>query len=129
MSSNGVGYEHREQVIGRPEDSAERWGNLGLPVLSTPAILGHMEMVCVRMITPHLAPDQMTVGVAVELRHLAPVPIGEPVDIVVRAADLGRRITVTFTVTDRHGQLVADGTHRRAVVNATEFRSRVDEGR
>lgn len=122
------GYEHREQVVGRPEDSAERWGNLGLPVLSTPAILGHMEMACVRMITPHLAPDEMTVGVAVDLRHLAPVRIGEPVDIVVRAADLGRRITVEFVVTDQHGQTVADGTHQRAVVSATAFRSRLDEG-
>jgi fluoroacetyl-CoA thioesterase len=118
--------EYRERVVARPEDSAERWGNEGLRVLSTPAIVGHMETVCVRMLAAQLGPGQMTVGTAVEIRHLAPVLVGDPVDIAVRPVESGRRMTIEFTVTDRNGQLVATGSHRRSIVDTAAFMARLD---
>ena len=120
-----AGHRYSETIVPGPSDSAQRWGNTGLDVLSTPAIVGHMETVCVRMLATHLPPDTMTVGTAIEMRHLAPVRVGEPVDIEVATPEIGGRMTFQFRVTDAQGQVVAKGSHRRAMVETKQFLDRL----
>lgn len=109
-----------------PEDSAERWGNAGIDVLSTPAILGEVERLCDAVMKPHLDEGRMTVGVEVTMRHNAPVRVGGTVTYTVTAAgDVGRKTDFSFEVLDGRGELVCAGTHRRAVVDAAGFRERL----
>ncbi|MEU4249950.1 hotdog domain-containing protein [Amycolatopsis sp. NPDC026612] len=117
----GHTIEGRDSRVVEEDDCAVRWGNEGLYVLSTPAILGGMERVCVAAIAAELEPGEMTVGVDVHLEHLAPTPMGDTVTYDVVMKRHGRGIDVDFTVTDAGGVVVSRGTHRRAVIDKQRF--------
>jgi fluoroacetyl-CoA thioesterase len=108
-----------------PEDSASRWGNPGVEVLSTPAVLGHLERLCADLLEPHLAPGEMSVGVQVVMNHRAPARVGDEVLIEAVAADAGPRPRFEFRVRGVDGSVLCDGDHRRAVVDAAQFRARL----
>jgi fluoroacetyl-CoA thioesterase len=119
----------QDSLIVEAEDSAVRWGNDGLHVLSTPSILGRMEQVCVATLSPILEPGQMTVGVHVDLHHLAPTSVGETVRYDVELTRRDRGFDVEFTVTDSRGTTVGRGSHRRAVIDRDAFIAKLDEAR
>ena len=50
-------------------------------VFSTPAMIGVMEGTCVRLVAPYLDEDEQTVGIHVDVRHLAPTKIGQSVKV------------------------------------------------
>jgi predicted thioesterase len=104
-------------------DCATQWGNDGLHVLSTPAILGTMEQLCVQLLAPTLHAGQMTVGVRAELHHRAPTPLGAAVAYTVTVTEAARRIRIAFTVTDDAGTVVCTGTHDRAVIEVAAFQA------
>lgn len=106
-------------------DSAERWGNVGLDVLSTPSMLGVVERLCDSLMRPHVAPGHMTVGVAVTMRHRAPVKVGRDVEYRVSAPAFEQKMDFSFEVVGDDGELICDGTHRRAVINVAKFQQRL----
>src|SRR5687768_16264582 len=108
-----------------PEDSSSRWGNAGLEVLSTPAILGHVESLCAELLAPYLVTGEITVGVAVALTHRAPARVGDAVVINVAASSTSPRTEFQFEVRDVHGNILCDGVHGRAAVEADRFRARL----
>ena len=57
-------------------DTASHWGSGGLPVFSTPALVGLMESAAVIALVGHLSPGQTTVGGHIDVRHLAATPVG-----------------------------------------------------
>lgn len=106
-------------------DCATRWGNEGLLAFSTPAMLGHMERVCVEALGPRLPAGAMTVGTSATLRHLAPTPAGAEVRIRVRLTEPGeRRLLFAFEADDPWGR-IGEGVHERHVVDEASFRERL----
>ncbi|MEW6093005.1 MAG: hypothetical protein AB1531_03470 [Chloroflexota bacterium] len=64
-------------------DTASYWGSKGLPVFSTPSLIGIMESAAVIALRGHLSPGQATVGGHIDVCHLAttlipnePKPLG-----------------------------------------------------
>lgn len=98
----------------------------GMPaVLSTPNLIGILERTARHAITPFLAADERSVGVEIELRHLAPSPLGATVTAVARVIGHDGRF-VDFQIEARDGQeLIARGVHKRAVVRTGSFAHRV----
>lgn len=114
----------RTRVV-REDDCATRWGNEGLMVLSTPAMLGLMEQTCVEVLAPVLAAGEMTVGVGVTLTHAAAAGCGEPVAYRVALTVVGRDVDVDFTVVGPTGTVLGHGSHRRRVVDRAAFLRRL----
>jgi fluoroacetyl-CoA thioesterase len=90
-------------------------------VLGTPRVVGMAEEASVAAIAGQLKPDETSVGMRVQLDHLAPSAVGA----VVRAeATLekveGRRLTFTVSVNDERG-LVAAGKVTRVIVDRERF--------
>ena len=57
----------------------------GMPaVLSTPNLIGIIERTARQSLTPFLEPDERSVGIEIELRHLAPSPLGATVTVTAR---------------------------------------------
>jgi predicted thioesterase len=120
-----VAAERRLTVA--PADSSSRWGNPGFEVLSTPAVLGHVESLCAEVLEPHLAAGEITVGVTVALNHRAPAQVGDDVVITVTASSptTRPRTEFRFEVRDVDGNILCDGVHGRAAVQGDRFRERL----
>lgn len=98
----------------------------GMPaVLSTPMLIGIFERTARLAIAPFLESDERTVGVEIELRHLAPTPQGASVTVIARVIHTdGRLVDFQLEARDQH-ELIARGVHKRAVIRVGSFVRRV----
>lgn len=98
----------------------------GMPaVLSTPNLIGILERTARQAIAPFLEADERSVGVEIELKHLAPSPLGAKVTATARVIGVTGRL-VDFQIEARDEQeLLIRGVHQRAVVNMSSFTKRV----
>jgi predicted thioesterase len=98
----------------------------GMPaVLSTPQLIGILERTARHAIAPFLEADERSVGMEIELRHLAPSPLGAPVTVTARVIHAEDR-TVDFQIEARDAhELIARGVHKRAVIRTGSFSRRV----
>jgi fluoroacetyl-CoA thioesterase len=98
----------------------------GMPaVLSTPNLIGILERTAREAIAPFLAANERSVGVELDLRHLAPSPLGAQVTATARViGTTGRFVDFQIEARDQH-ELIVRGVHKRAVVNVNRFTKRV----
>jgi len=98
----------------------------GMPaVLSTPNLIGILERTARQAIAPFLTVDERSVGMELDLRHLAPTPLGAKVTATARVISTTGRL-VDFQLEARDEQeLIIRGVHKRAVVNVNSFAKRV----
>jgi fluoroacetyl-CoA thioesterase len=97
----------------------------GMPaVYGTPMMILHMEMASGSAIASSLPAGYVSVGTAVDIRHLAATPIGRTVRAIARVARIEAK-SVVFDVEAWDGdRKIGDGTHRRGIVNVVEFEKR-----
>lgn len=96
-------------------------GSHGVDVLATPVMIGLMEDAARHLVDSRLEPGQMTVGVNLNITHLAPTPIG--MRVTARAeltAVEGRRLTFTVEAHDDR-EKIGEGTHTRAIITLDRF--------
>jgi predicted thioesterase len=94
----------------------------GMPeVYGTPFMILAMEFASGYAIKAHLPAGWVTVGTAVNIRHIAPTPVGRTVVATARVTEIAAR-SVTFAVEAHDGdRKIGDGTHRRAAVDLETF--------
>ena len=99
--------------------------NPGLPaVLSTPAMIGMMEIAAAESVLPELPPGTITVGTRIEVDHLKAVPEGATVRATSRLVKHQGRFLV-FEVEARSGEhILGRGRVFRALVEPQEFGQR-----
>jgi fluoroacetyl-CoA thioesterase len=107
--------------------TARHLGSGGIEVYATPAMIALIEAAAVAAIDPLLPEGQASVGMALDVRHLAATPLGEQVHAraEVTAVD-GRRVTFHVEAWDAHEQ-IGEGTHTRFVIDVARFMKRLDE--
>jgi predicted thioesterase len=98
----------------------------GMPaVLSTPKLIGLIERTARESLYPFLHENERTVGVEIEIRHLAPTPLGQQVTITTRVIHSeAKLVDFQFEVRDEH-EIIARGLHKRAVITVESFARRV----
>ena len=119
-----TGISGEVDLVVASEDTAIAFRSGDVPVLATPRIVALVEEACCLAIAPHLAADDTSVGMRVELAHLQPVPVGGSVraEAVLERAE-GRRLTFTVSVKNESG-LVAAGKVTRVLVTRDLFLER-----
>ena len=102
------------------------FANDGMPaVLSTPNLIGLLERTAREALQPFLEPNERTVGIEIDLKHLAPTPLGASVTCSARIIRVdGKQVTFQIEARDSH-EVVARGIHARAVVSVESFARRV----
>ena len=106
--------------------TAAHLGSGTLRVFATPAMVLFIEDTCRRMVEPHLAAGESTVGVSLKVRHLAPTPMGQTVRC--RAVVVGvEGVVITFRaeVWDPT-EKIGEAEHKRAVIEVDRFLRRVE---
>lgn len=108
-----------------PELTARHIGSGGLDVYATPAMIALMEAAAVTVLDPLLPEGQGSVGVALDVKHLAATPLGHTVraEAEVTAVD-GKRVTFTVRAWDDR-ELIGEGTHTRYIIDTARFMERV----
>ena len=98
----------------------------GMPaVLSTPRLIGLIERTAREAFAPFLEPNERSVGIEIELRHLAPTPLGASVVCIARVIAT-EGATATFHIEARdEDEIIARGVHKRAVIRLESFARRL----
>lgn len=86
-------------------------------VLATTRMIGLMEVAASRVMKPLLRAGQLSVGVGVDVRHLAATPVGAPARAVATFEGMeGKLYRFRVEAFDRGG-LIGEGVHTRAIID------------
>jgi fluoroacetyl-CoA thioesterase len=112
------------ELVVTQADTALALRSGSVPVLATPRLIALCEEASMRAVVAELDPALTTVGMKVQLDHLAPTPVGQSVvaEATVERVN-GRRVTFTVSVNDDRG-LVAVGRITRVIVDRERFMDR-----
>jgi fluoroacetyl-CoA thioesterase len=119
-----LGMRSTWQRTVEPDMTADRWGNTGVFVLATPALVGLLEMTCVRAIQAVLDPGWSTVGTHIDLRHLKATLVGDTITLSAEVTHVdGRKVRFKVTAEDSGG-LAGQGSHERVLIDLARFLQR-----
>ena len=97
------------------------------PVLATAMMVAFIEQTCIMGLQPYLAPGQHTVGIHVDVGHVAATPVGLKVTAEVELVEIdGRALLFKVSCRDDAG-LIGEGMHRRAIIDVARFMQRLQE--
>lgn len=105
--------------------TARHLGTGNVHVLATPVMIGIMEGACINAVDPRLPDGQQTVGVRVDVRHLAATPLG--LQVVARGELVsidGRKLTFKVEASDEK-EKIGEGVHERYIIDVERFYSRL----
>lgn len=121
------GLRGETTLVVSEEHTARHLGSGGVQVLATPQMILMVERAGVAAVDPLLPPGYLTVGAHLDVRHLAPTPVGFQVRAVAELVAVdGRRLTFRVMVHDGR-EVVGEGTHGRHIVELERFGRRVAE--
>jgi len=117
-----------ELAITTEAKHAVEFAGNGMPaVVSTPHLVGFLERTARETIAACLEADERSVGIELDIRHLAPTPVGQTIHCraqVIAVED--RKVTFQIEARDQH-EVIVRGLHKRAVIRTESFSRRVKE--
>ena len=120
----GMSLETTFQV--EAQHSAAHIGSGSLRVLATPVMIAFMESTSHRLLAQRLPAGYSSVGMLVNVRHLAPTPLGSSVRVLSEVLEVdGLRVTFSVHAWDQSEQ-IGDGQHQRMVIDEARFLRRVE---
>ncbi|MGZ8202623.1 MAG: thioesterase family protein [Burkholderiales bacterium] len=94
-------------------------------VFSTPSMCLFAEMASHKLAAPHLKPGQGQVGLTVNIRHMAPTPIGKTVRAEVELIEIDRRRLKFHVKIFDDVEQVGEVTHERFVIYVDKYTERL----
>ena len=97
-------------------------------VFATGYMVGLIEWTCIKAINPHLDwPREQTVGIHIDVSHIAATPPGLEVTTKIKLIDINGRKLV-FEVEAHDGfDLITKGTHERFIIYKEKFDAKMKE--
>lgn len=116
-----VGLKAEAATLVETADTALEVGSGSLRVYATPCMAALMEGAACEALEGCLGEDQTTVGIALNLKHVAATPVGMEVraEAEVTAVE-GKIISFNITAYDEAGK-IGEAQHKRAIVNSQKF--------
>lgn len=116
-----LGISNEKKMIVTRSLTAKAMGSGDLEVFATPAMIALMEGCAAESVSDYLDEGETTVGVSIQIKHLAATPIAMQVtcESVLKEMD-GRRLCFELKVQDESG-LIGTGVHERYIVNGDRF--------
>jgi len=109
------------QLLVKEENTAIHLGSGDVSALATPEMIRWMEKASVATVDPLLPEGYKTVGILVNVRHLAATPMGMEVRVRAELAEVdGRRLVFRVEAHDEV-EKVGEGEHHRMIVDAKRF--------
>ena len=118
---NGLvpGLTHTQTYVTTIEMRAKQ---LESDIFSTPAMIGLMEYTCVLLVAPYLDENDQTVGIHVDVRHIAATKIGQSVTVTAELLEVkDNKLRFAVSAANDQDVKIGEGTHRRALINTKRF--------
>jgi predicted thioesterase len=123
----GVGDE--QTITTTAEMGIVHLGPSAPSMYSTPSMVQLIEATCVRLMSEYVDEGEQSVGFHVDVRHLAPTPIGKKVTAKVALREVnGRRYTFDIECWSEDGVKIGEGIHERAVIEIARFAAQASQG-
>ena len=111
------------------ENSALALKSGSLKVFATPAMIRLIEQSAAELVDKNLPSELTSVGTALNVKHIAPTPIGMNVRAEVKIVSVdGRKIFFDVAAFDERGE-IGRGTHERFIVDREKFQLKADSKR
>jgi fluoroacetyl-CoA thioesterase len=113
------------KLIVEETHTAKHLGSGGVEVLATPVMIALMEDAARSSVDFMLEQGQLSVGVNLNVSHVAATPVG--MQVIARSELViveGRRLTFKVEAYDER-EKIGEGTHVRAIINLNRFMARV----
>lgn len=108
------------------DNTAIKFGSGTVAVFATPAMVGLMEGACVAVVDRLLPETMTTVGIDLNIRHLAATPVGMTVRAVAELTEIdGNRLIFKVEAFDNKEQ-IGKGTHERYIVDIEKFSQKAE---
>jgi predicted thioesterase len=110
----------------KEEHSALQLGSGSLRVLATPMMIRFMELISHQLLAQTLPDAYSSVGVHVDVRHLAPTPIDKTIRVRCEILEVKER-GIRFSVSAWDNiEKIGEGQHKRVIIEVDRFFSRVE---
>lgn len=121
-----TGIKNRKDDIVTPENSARKAGSGLLEVYATPSMIALMEGCSHEAVAPELDEGCGTVGISLNIEHVAATPLGMKVYCESELVDIdGRILTFDVKAYDECG-LIGRGIHKRCIIQNEKFLKKVE---
>ena len=121
MSELKAGMKGSAEVEVTASNTAATVGSGALDVFATPAMIALMEKASLELVGPCLEEGQGTVGIEMNVSHLAPTPIGMTVRAEVELTAVEKRVLTFKVEAYAGGELIGQGVHKRCIILNDRF--------
>lgn len=119
------GMTLEKSIVVRKKHLAIHLGSGALGVLATPAMIAFMEGLSHKLLAQNLPEGYSSVGAHVDVRHLAPTPLGSKVRVKTEVMEVnGIHVLFNVQAWDETEQ-IGSGIHERVVIDYPRFLRRI----
>ncbi len=122
MKDLQVGLRGEESVTVTAQNTAKMMGSGLLDVFATPALVALFEGAALNALEPF---EVSSVGVALDIQHLAATPLGMQVRAVAELVEIERRRLVFRVQAYDEVELIGEGRHERFLIDDALFLTKV----
>jgi fluoroacetyl-CoA thioesterase len=116
------GLVGQSEIVVHERNTARHLGSGNVAVLATPEMVRLMEKAAVAAVDRLLPDGYRTVGVEVDVRHLAATPVGMRVRVQAELIAVeGRKLTFRVEADDEV-EKIGEGEHRRVIIDVGRFK-------
>ncbi len=125
MEKITVGMKEEQEFVVEEEYTAGHVGSGSLRVLATPSLIGFMERVARDLMERNLPEGYSSVGVWVDVRHLAATPVEAKVRVACEVIEIdGRKVDFRVEAWDEI-EKIGEGRHQRVAIDVSRFLQRL----
>jgi predicted thioesterase len=123
-----LGMSREEIFLIKEQHSAIHVGSGSLRVLATPWMIAFMERTARLLMADHLPDGFSSVGAHIDVRHLAPTPVGMRLRVRTEVIAVeGLKVTFAVSAWDDL-ERVGEGQHLRVIIDEARVASKIENG-
>ena len=124
-----LGLTNVAETFVTEENTALALKSGSLKVFATPAMIRLIEQAAAELVEKNLPPDSTSVGIVLNVKHIAPTPIGMNVRAEVKIVSVdGRKVVFDVAAFDERDE-IGRGSHERFIVGREKFQLKADSKR
>ncbi|MEK7877291.1 MAG: thioesterase family protein [Pseudomonadota bacterium] len=121
------GLQGSIEIVVGAQHTAPHIGSGRVHVLATPVMVNLMEAAALRAVEGLLPPGYQTVGIHLDITHVAATPVGMRVHAHAELVGVEKRTLIFKVHSEDEKERIGEGLHERIIINLERFDARMQE--